>query len=133
MSKIIFSLLVSLPLISCWKPVSHPAAFTVHQNFPAHGIETISRKSSNEILASDSVDSLLDSIHRTKHEFTDDVSAFGLNDGRFFSSKALNFENSHLNGIFHDVSSDTFGKLFQNSSLALSYAIIMGFLSQTNF
>jgi len=72
--------LACLPcLISGWKPISHPAAFTVHQTFPALGSEpTNLRKASNEVIQSDSVDGLLASFNH--NEFGDDASASSLDD-----------------------------------------------------
>jgi hypothetical protein len=112
MKSILFALAVLVPLNSCWKPISvHPAAFSVSQTYPALGSETasITRKSSNELLNSDSVDSLLESFHKDDYSHShhiEDVSALRhLNYGRFPSSaKALHFESSILNGNFHDVS-----------------------------
>ena len=56
----------------CWKPVSHPAAFSVHQTFPDLSSDPSSRSSYNNVIQKDSVDSLLDSFN--KNDFINDVS-----------------------------------------------------------
>lgn len=104
-SLLLVTLLV--PTISCWKPISgHPSAFSVSQSYPPLGSEAaaITRKSSNELLNSDTVDIYVDSFHKDDFiQSHQDVSALRhLNDGRY--SKALQFESSIFNGIFHDVS-----------------------------
>lgn len=116
MKSVLFALAVLVPLSSCWKPISvHPAAFSYTQSHPAIGggsetaSSSITRKSSNELLNSDSVDSLLESFHKDDYSHShhiEDVSALRhLNDGRIPSrAKALHFESSIFNGIFHDVS-----------------------------
>lgn len=54
-----------------WKPISHPAAYTVYQTFPDHAnSETVSR--SFNAIHKDSVDSLIDSFD--KNNYNDDVS-----------------------------------------------------------
>jgi hypothetical protein len=58
--------------VECWTPVEHPAAYTVHQTFVDRDSKAISQSASNNYLASDSVDTLLDSFN--KNVFTDDVS-----------------------------------------------------------
>lgn len=70
--KICFVWLVSQA--ECWKPISHPAAFSVYQTFPDLGSEPISRSSESNAIQKDSVDSLLDSFNR--NDFANDVSAF---------------------------------------------------------
>lgn len=94
------------PYISCWKPIpSHPSAFSVSQSYPPIGGEsTIARKSSNELLNSDTVDIYVDSFHKDDYIHShQDVSVLKhLKDGR--SSQSLRFESNIFNGIFHDVS-----------------------------
>lgn len=94
------------PYISCWKPIpAHPSAFSVSQSYPPLGSEsTITRKSSNELLNSDTVDIYVDSFQKDDYIHShQDVSVLRhLKDGR--NSKALHFESSIFNGIFHDVS-----------------------------
>lgn len=108
MRKFSLALVILLvPTISCWKPIpSHPSAFSVSQSYPA----SITRKSSNELLNSDTVDIYVDSFHKDDYIHShQDVSALRhLNDGR--KSKALHFESSIFNGIFHDVSRSVFRK-----------------------
>lgn len=58
--------------VDCWTPVTNPAAYTVHQTFADRDSKAISRSSSSNFLASDSVDTLLDSFN--KNVYTDDVS-----------------------------------------------------------
>lgn len=103
-SLALFTLLV--PMISCWKPISpHPSAFSVSQSYPPLGSEVapLTRKSSNELFNSDNVDIYVDSFHKNDYIHSQDVSALRhLNDGR--NSKALHFESSIFNGIFHVVS-----------------------------
>lgn len=110
---LIFSFLSILPMINCWKPItsSHPASFSIQQSFPANSEFT--RKSSNEISSSDSVDSYIESYHR--NEFPSGESALRLSDApsggeRVLSAKSLHYDtSSKFNGIFppshtHDVS-----------------------------
>jgi hypothetical protein len=105
-----------VPTISCWKPISpHPSAFSVSQSYPPLGSESsFTRKSSNELLNSDTVDIYVDSFHKDDYlHSTQDVSALRhLNDGR--NSKALQFESSIFNGIFHDVSKASSSKFLDS-------------------
>ena len=95
-----------VPSISCWKPIpSHPTAFSISQSYPSFGNEaSITRKSSNELLSSDTSDFYVDSFHKDNFaQSHEDVSAFRhVNDGR--NSKSFQFENNIFNGIYHDVS-----------------------------
>lgn len=104
-----------VPTISCWKPIhSHPSAFSVSQSYPPLSeTSSITRKSSNELLNSDNVDIYVDSFHKDDYIHShQDVSAFRhLNDGR--NSKALHFESSIFNGIFHEVSRSVFLKFLR--------------------
>lgn len=76
--KILFniSLLWLLCQVEGWKPIAHPAAYTVEQTFSDHENLPVARSSSNSIIYSsshdDSVDSLLNSFN--KNEFVNDVS-----------------------------------------------------------
>lgn len=63
-----------LSQVDCWKPISHPASFSVYQTFPDLESDSISRSSNNNAIQKDSVDSLLDSFN--KNDFADDVSNF---------------------------------------------------------
>lgn len=64
-----------LSQVECWKPISHPAAYTVYQTFPDHASEPVAHNSN--AIQKDSVDSLLDSFN--KNDFINDVSEFSLN------------------------------------------------------
>lgn len=113
MRKLLIFVALLVPIIDCWKPISgHPSAFSISQSYPALGSETassITRKSSNELLSSDSVESILDSFHKDDYSHShhvEDVSALRhLNNGRISSAKALHFERNIFNGNFHEVSS----------------------------
>lgn len=130
MKKILISLISILSIATCWKPIEHPAAFTVHQTFHANE-PVLSRKSSNEIFNSDSVDSLLDSFHKTGYSSDNSESALGINDGR--SSKALHFESNKFNGIFHDVSRKMMMKIFSSELLPLINYFIFIFILLRHF
>jgi hypothetical protein len=68
-----FSLIWLLSQVNCWKPIDHPAAYTVHQSFSDGEPSAVSRSSSSNFISSgDSVDTLLDSFN--KNGFSDDVS-----------------------------------------------------------
>lgn len=117
-SVVLVTLLV--PLVSCWKPISvHPSAFSVSQSYPplASEASSITRKSSNELLNSDTVDIYVDSFHKDDYIHNhQDVSALRhLNDGR--NSKALHFESSIFNGMFHDVSKESSSLIFEEWTL----------------
>lgn len=64
------SLIWLLSQAECWKPISHPAAYTVYQTFTDHASQSVARGSN--ALQKNSVDSLLDSFN--KNDFADDVS-----------------------------------------------------------
>jgi hypothetical protein len=69
------SLVWLLSQVECWKPIAHPAAYTVEQTFSDHENLPVARSSSNSIVYSssgDSVDHLLDSFN--KNSFVNDVS-----------------------------------------------------------
>lgn len=69
--------LVSFSQVYGWKPISHPAAFSVFQTFHDTEGNAVSRSSSsNAIVHGDSVDSLLNSFNSfNKNEYSD-VSGF---------------------------------------------------------
>lgn len=66
------SLIWLLSQVDCWKPISHPAAYTVYQTFSDHANEPVAR--SSNALQKNSVDTLLDSFN--KNDFSNDVSSF---------------------------------------------------------
>lgn len=65
--------LVSLSQVYGWKPISHPAAFSVFQTFHDTEGNAVSRSSSNTIVHGDSVDTLLNSFNKNEYS---DVSGF---------------------------------------------------------
>jgi hypothetical protein len=60
---------------SCWKPISHPASYSVVHDYPGSGSDSasVARSSASNVIHTDSVDTLLDSFHH-KNEVHDDVS-----------------------------------------------------------
>lgn len=129
MRKLLLALVTLLvPYISCWKPISvHPSAFSVSQSYPQLGSEsTITRKSSNELLNSDTVDIYVDSFHKDDYiHRNQDVSVLRhLKDGR--NSKALQFESTIFNGFFHDVS-----KVFTSMRMHNSFTLTFKFLKNS--
>jgi hypothetical protein len=57
-----------------WKPISHPASYSVIHDYPGSGgsSASVARSSASNVIHTDSVDTLFDSFH--KNEVADDVS-----------------------------------------------------------
>jgi hypothetical protein len=67
--------LLSQNLVECWKPLAHPAAYTIEHSYSDDENLPVARSSSNSIIhhsSSESVESLLNSFN--KNEFANDVS-----------------------------------------------------------